>query len=65
MVVAPAMNTQMWTHPFTAKHLTILRELQIEIIPPVCKTLACGETGTGALASVEEIVNAVKQRLVA
>jgi len=45
--VAPAMNTLMWTHPFTQKHLGILTdELGISVIPPVQKTLMCGDKGT-------------------
>lgn len=45
--VAPAMNTLMWTHPFTQKHLNVLtQELGISILPPVQKTLMCGDKGT-------------------
>lgn len=46
VVVAPAMNTHMWDHPFTARHLRVLRdELGYHVIDPMCKTLACGDTG--------------------
>lgn len=44
--VAPAMNTLMWTHPFTEKHLNAIEEIGIKIIPPVQKTLMCGDKGT-------------------
>eukprot|EP01006_Ploeotia_vitrea_P043392 TRINITY_DN66724_c4_g4_i1.p2 TRINITY_DN66724_c4_g4~~TRINITY_DN66724_c4_g4_i1.p2 ORF type:complete len:207 (-),score=84.97 TRINITY_DN66724_c4_g4_i1:499-1119(-) len=59
-IVAPAMNTLMWDHPLTAKHLAVLtNELNITVVPPVSKTLACGDTGVGAMASVDDIANAV------
>ena len=57
MVVAPAMNTFMWESPFTNKHLNELKSLGITIIPPIAKTLACGDTGVGAMADVDTIVN--------
>jgi phosphopantothenoylcysteine decarboxylase len=59
MLVAPAMNTVMWTHPVTAGHLETLGRWNVGIIPPVSKTLACGDVGVGAMASVPEIAAAV------
>ncbi len=53
----------MWDHPFTAKHLKELESLGIQVIPPVVKTLACNETGNGAMAEVPTIVAAVKNAL--
>lgn len=43
---APAMNTDMWDHPVTAKHLKALTEFGYQMIPPVEKMLACGVVGT-------------------
>lgn len=60
LIVAPAMNTLMWTHPFTEQHLSTLRSLGVVIIPPISKVLACGDIGAGAMASVDEIVSVVK-----
>jgi phosphopantothenoylcysteine decarboxylase len=45
LVVCPAMNTFMWEHPLTSRHLDSLRILNYIIIPPISKTLACGDTG--------------------
>jgi phosphopantothenoylcysteine decarboxylase len=57
MVLAPAMNTYMWENPFTARHLGVLKEFPfMRIVPPVSKTLACKDTGVGALAEVEDIL---------
>ena len=60
--VAPAMNTLMWTNPLTAKHLAMLPSNYI-IIPPVDKTLACKDTGVGAMASVDEVCPKVLSKL--
>lgn len=63
--VAPAMNTLMWSSPFTKKHLEALVQLGAVVVPPVSKRLACGDTGAGAMASPEaitQVVQAVLQR---
>ena len=56
VVVAPAMNTQMWTHPAVEKNVSTLRDMGVTIVEPVVKTLACGETGIGAMAPISNIV---------
>ncbi|KAL6838779.1 hypothetical protein ACP4OV_031493 [Aristida adscensionis] len=58
--VAPAMNTFMWSNPFTARHLDVLRELGMTLIPPVTKRLACGDYGNGAMAEPSEICRTVR-----
>ena len=58
------MNTFMWNHHFTAKHLLVLtNELGYKTISPISKTLACGDTGVGAMASVDEISRTVMETL--
>ncbi|ETV81819.1 hypothetical protein H257_05389 [Aphanomyces astaci] len=64
LIVAPAMNTQMYAHPATESHLHLLRSFGYSIVSPVSKTLACGEVGNGALASVDTIVGTVVRSLV-
>ncbi len=60
VLVAPAMNTAMWENPLVRRNLDVLREIgRFTIVPPVDKTLACGETGVGGLAEESEIVDAV------
>lgn len=57
--LAPAMNTMMWNHPITAQQLrTIEQWIFYQVIPPVVKTLVCGDKGIGAMASVDDIVQA-------
>lgn len=60
LIVAPAMNTMMFEHPFTAKHLKTLKEdLRAHIIDPVEKLLACGDVGVGAMEEPHNIVSQV------
>lgn len=60
LLVAPAMNTHMWDHPLTAMHLNSLTNLGVTTIQPVSKLLACGDKGTGALATVPTIIEAIR-----
>lgn len=62
LYIAPAMNTKMWWHPITEKHIATLKEFGYQIIPPQTKLLACGEMGMGALANIDVIANKVKYR---
>ncbi|GIM14859.1 hypothetical protein Vretimale_17744, partial [Volvox reticuliferus] len=57
LLVAPAMNTAMWASPFTSRHLDTLTQLGVNVVvvPPVSKRLACGDEGTGAMAAPEVI----------
>jgi phosphopantothenoylcysteine decarboxylase len=59
-IVCPTMNTKMYEHPITAKHLDILDDWGIEIIDPQVKTLVCKETGIGAMCNISEIVKRIK-----
>ncbi|KAF9625169.1 hypothetical protein IFM89_020036, partial [Coptis chinensis] len=59
LFVAPAMNTFMWSNPFTARHLDSISGLGITLIPPITKTLACGDYGNGAMAEPSQIFSTV------
>src|SRR6202166_381275 len=63
VVVAPAMNVNMWNHPATQANLEILRRRGVKIVEPGSGYLACGMTGSGRLAENEAIVSAVLQAL--
>lgn len=63
LIVAPAMNSLMWTHPVTARHVAVLEEWGIRVVPPVSKRLACGDVGVGAMADVATIAAAVAEAL--
>src|ERR1700688_5078505 len=63
VVVAPAMNVNMWNHAATQANLAILRQRGVRIIEPGEGYLACGMTGSGRLAENEAIVAAVMEAL--
>lgn len=55
IVLAPAMNVNMYEHPKTQENLRALRERGVCVIEPESGDLACGWTGSGRLASIREI----------
>src|SRR5271169_190908 len=63
VIVAPAMNVNMWEHPATRANLEILEGRGVRIVPPDKGPLACGMTGSGRLAEPEAIVDAVLGQL--
>jgi phosphopantothenoylcysteine decarboxylase/phosphopantothenate--cysteine ligase len=63
VVVAPAMNVNMWNHAATQANLEILRQRGVRIVDPGKGYLACGMTGPGRLAENETIVAAVMEAL--
>jgi phosphopantothenoylcysteine decarboxylase / phosphopantothenate---cysteine ligase len=63
VIVAPAMNVNMWNHPATQANVEILRKRGVKIVEPDSGYLACGMIGPGRLAANESIVAAVMQAL--
>ena len=63
VVVAPAMNVNMWNHPATQANLEILRRRGVKIVEPDSGYLACGMTGSGRLADNEAVVAALLESL--
>jgi phosphopantothenoylcysteine decarboxylase / phosphopantothenate---cysteine ligase len=59
VVLAPAMNNNMWTHPATQENLAVLRKRGHVIVEPEEGLLACGTTGPGRLAEPERIADVV------
>jgi len=63
VVVAPAMNVNMWNHAATQGNLDILKKRGVRIVEPGTGYLACGMTGSGRLAENEAIVAATLEAL--
>jgi len=63
VIVAPAMNVNMWEHAATRENVRILRERGVRVVAPDEGYLACGMTGAGRLAGLEAIVEAVLEGL--
>jgi len=63
VVVAPAMNVNMWNHAATQENVETLRARGVKIVNPDEGYLACGMTGAGRLAGQQEILAAVSETL--
>ncbi len=63
LLVAPAMNVNMYEHPATQANLETLAKRGVGLVGPATGELACGWEGAGRLADLSEIVGAVERRL--
>jgi phosphopantothenoylcysteine decarboxylase/phosphopantothenate--cysteine ligase len=63
VLVAPAMNVNMWEHPATQANLETLRQRGVRVIEPGTGELACGMVGTGRMAEPEAIAEVVLNAL--
>jgi phosphopantothenoylcysteine decarboxylase/phosphopantothenate--cysteine ligase len=59
VLLAPAMNVNMWEHPATRANLETLRQRGVRVIDPGTGSLACGMVGAGRMAEPEAIADAV------
>ena len=60
VLIAPAMNTNMYENPILQRNINTLKELGYNFVEPESGRLACGDTGKGKLASPETIVDEFK-----
>ena len=63
VLIAPAMNTNMYENPIVQRNIGILKDLGYNFVDPESGRLACGDTGKGKLASPETIVEDVVKLL--
>lgn len=63
VLIAPAMNGKMWTHPATEANVATLRSRGVQFIGPEEGMLACGYEGVGRLWPVEGIVERIEKIL--
>jgi phosphopantothenoylcysteine decarboxylase/phosphopantothenate--cysteine ligase len=63
VLVAPAMNVNMWDHPATQANLEILRQRGVRVVEPGIGDLACGMVGAGRMAEPDSIAEAVLNAL--
>jgi phosphopantothenoylcysteine decarboxylase/phosphopantothenate--cysteine ligase len=59
LLIAPAMNRQMWEHPATARNVAQLRADGVTILGPASGEQACGEVGAGRMLEPAEILDAL------
>ncbi|QOJ25000.1 MAG: bifunctional phosphopantothenoylcysteine decarboxylase/phosphopantothenate--cysteine ligase CoaBC [Gammaproteobacteria bacterium] len=60
LMIAPAMNRQMWENPATQRNISLLRQDGIKIIGPDSGEQACGEVGMGRMLEAAELAQAVQ-----
>ncbi len=60
VLIAPAMNTNMYTNPIVQRNIKLLKDLGYKFIDPASGRLACGDYGVGKLADPEDIVKRIK-----
>ncbi len=65
VLLAPAMNVNMWSHPATQTNLAILRSRGVELVGPEAGELACGWEGLGRMSEPSRIAEVVQSRLTA
>jgi phosphopantothenoylcysteine decarboxylase/phosphopantothenate--cysteine ligase len=63
VLVAPAMNVNMWDHPATQANLALLRQRGVRVVEPGTGDLACGMVGAGRMAEPDAIAAAVLSAL--
>jgi len=63
VLVAPAMNVNMWNHPATQANIDLLRQRGVRVIEPGTGELACGMIGAGRMAEPDAIADAVLNAL--
>src|ERR1700694_3388345 len=61
VIVAPAMNVNMWNHAATQENVEMLRARGVRVVDPAEGYLACGMIGAGRLAGQEDIGDAVRE----
>lgn len=61
MLIAPAMNNNMWTNPAVQKNIETLKQMNFELIGPETGRLACGTEAIGRMAEPKDIFNKIIQ----
>ena len=60
LMIAPAMNLQMWENPATQRNLMMLQQDGVKILGPASGEQACGEIGVGRMLEADELAQAVR-----
>jgi phosphopantothenoylcysteine decarboxylase/phosphopantothenate--cysteine ligase len=63
VLVAPAMNVRMWTHPATVANMALLQSRGVHLVGPDSGAMACNEFGMGRLAEPPSILAAIHSLL--
>ena len=63
ILLAPAMNSEMWAKPAVQRNIATLRTDGFQIIEPGSGWLSCGQVGSGRMAEATEILEAIRKTL--
>ena len=63
LIIAPAMNENMWRHPATQDNIRIVKARGAVIVNPERGQLACGWAGEGRLAPLDKVMSAIEKTL--
>ncbi len=63
VLIAPAMNPRMWNHAAVQENFRILQSRGVEFVGPADGLVACGDTGKGKLAAVDDVVTKINNML--
>ncbi len=63
VLIGPAMNSNMYQNPFCRDNLHALRDAGYELVEPDDGYMACGDVGTGRLATVDRLVDRLHEHL--
>lgn len=63
IIIAPAMNVNMWNNPLTQRNVETLRAQGVKFVDPEEGELACGWTGKGRLAEIDALMYSIKETL--
>jgi phosphopantothenoylcysteine decarboxylase/phosphopantothenate--cysteine ligase len=63
ILIAPAMDNQMWEHPATQENVIALRNRGVEVVGPMEGRLATGRTGLGRLAETPDVIGGLRALL--
>ena len=61
VIIAPAMNNNMWNNPVVQWNIQSLKEMGFEITGPESGRLACGSKGIGRMSEPQDILNAIEK----
>lgn len=59
LLIAPAMNVEMWQNPATQRNLALIEEDGIQVLGPAAGEQACGETGMGRMLEPEQLLTEI------
>jgi len=63
VIVAPAMHTEMWTHPATVANIATLRDRGVSIVGPATGPLMGGDSGAGRVVEPEDVIASLRELL--